>query len=124
MSVVMTDPVALFTFVLVNITITLGYLYLAIVVLPAIPVSLKRTKIGGVGFFLLCGLTHTDMALSALLHEHMSIGEMATSWQALAIHVPQAVCVWMFVTGLYLEVRSWNLVPVLRHPPDDSESLT
>lgn len=103
-------PIALFLFVLVNITITLGYVFLAATVVPKVPVTLVQTKVGGVGFFLLCGLTHTDMALSALFHPEMTMGEMATSWHMLAIHIPQAICVWLFVTGLYIEVGRWDFL--------------
>lgn len=114
-------PVLLLLFALANLTITLGYIYLALVVLPRIRVTLLQTKIGGVGFFLLCGLTHTDMALTALFDPDMSMGAMATSWHALAIHLPQAVCVWLFVTGLYIEVGQWGIVPPQKpsDPPPD-----
>lgn len=104
------DPVTLFAFAIVNVTITVGYLWLSVVVLPNLPLRLARTKIGGVGFFLLCGLTHTHMAVGVLIHPQMSVVEMATSWLSLAIHVPQAVCVWMFVTGMYIEIGYWGFV--------------
>ncbi len=109
------QPVWLFIFVLANLTIALAYLWLALAVLPSIPVKLTRTKIGGVGFFLLCGLTHAVMAISSILHPGMSMSEMATSWYSLAIHIPQAIAVWMFVTGLYIEIAHWGFVP---HTPE------
>lgn len=112
---------ALFLFVLANLAITLGYLYLAFTVVPKVPVTLKRTKIGGTGFFVLCGLTHTDMALSALFHSSMTLGQMMTSWHMLGIHVPQAICVWLFVTGLYIEVGRWAFLPTSSKPKPPQE---
>ncbi len=105
-------PSLLFLFVIANLIITMGYVYLALTIVPKLRVSLLRTKIGGVGFFVLCGLTHSDMAFMALFHPHMSMGDMAVSWHGLAIHIPQALCVWLFVTGLYIEIGAGTLTSV------------
>jgi hypothetical protein len=108
-------PLLLFLFLMANIAISFGYFYLAAFVIPSIRVQLMRTKIGGASFLFLCALTHLDMAFSGLFHPHMTMGEMAVQWHMLAIHLPQAVCVWMFVTGLYIEVGRWS-----RRPDDES----
>lgn len=101
-------PVLLLIFIVANVVIASAYIYLALTVMRRINVRLLSTRIGGIGFFGLCGLTHLEMAYNALAHSNVSFGMMDTSWYMLAIHVPQAVCVWMFVTGLYVEVDSWD----------------
>lgn len=103
------DPLLQFVFILANITITAGYAFVALMIVPKIQLTLRRTKIGGIGFFGLCGATHLHMAFTSVFHPHQTFGEMATSWPMLAIHIPQAVCVWVFVTGLYIELGSWAL---------------
>jgi hypothetical protein len=100
-------PILQFCFLLANVAITLGYLFLALRVIPNIRVNLRRTKIGGIGFFLLCGATHLHLAFGALFCPTMSLAHMSTSWLMLAIHIPQSICVWLFVTGLYIEVGDW-----------------
>lgn len=102
------NPLLLFVFVMANVLITCGYIYLAVQVVPRVRVTLRRTKIGGIGFFLLCAGTHLDMAYHALFYPGKSIQDMFISPEMLAIHVPQAVAVWLFVTGLYVEVGNWR----------------
>jgi hypothetical protein len=106
---VIENPLLQFVFVLTNIVIACGYVFVATKILPKIQVTLLRTKIGGVMFLSLCGATHLDMAYHALFEHGMTFAEMATSWHMLAIHIPQAVAVWLFVTGLYIEVGSWAI---------------
>jgi hypothetical protein len=106
---VIENPLLQFLFVMANIVITGGYAFVALKIVPKINITLLRTKIGGVGFFALCGATHLHMAYSSLFETDMSFGHMATSWLSLAIHLPQAIFVWMFVTGLYIEIGSWAL---------------
>mgnify|MGYP001561845456 CR=1 FL=1 len=109
-------PFAVFLFILANVTITAGYLYVAATVVPRVQMNLLRTKIGGVGFFVLCGITHMVMAVQTLTDSPMTAVMMASSWWSLAIHIPQAICVWLFVTGLYVEIGDTNasLRPRLR----------
>lgn len=73
-----------------NVIITAGYIWAARYVVPHLPVR-PVTFAGGIGFFLLCGLTHLEHAVHALfyrapvhLHDHL-------------IHAPQAVAVWVFL---------------------------
>lgn len=101
-------PLLLFIFVLVNLAITLGYLYLAVRIVPKVRLQLKRTIYGGIGFFVLCAITHLDLAASTLFAPDMTFGEMAGSWPMLLVHAAQAVAVWLFVTGLYVEVGDWG----------------
>jgi hypothetical protein len=101
------NPLLTFLFVLANLVITAGYLYLALKIVPKIHVTLKRTIYGGIGFFLLCGLTHLSLAGMSLFDPDMSFGDMAGSWPMMILHVAQAGCVWSFVTGLYIEIGNW-----------------
>ena len=102
------NVVLLFVFVIANLAITGGYAYLALAVVPKVAIEMRRTQLGGIGFFLLCGATHLGMAWTALVDEHYA--RMATSWHMLAVHVPQAVCVWLFVTGVFIETGNYGLL--------------
>lgn len=95
-------------FVVSNIGITLGYVFLAAVVVPRVTVRLRRTRIGGVGFFLLCGLHHLEGVAHVLFETDEGVGKVMLSNHMLLIDVPQAIFVWMFVTGLYLEMVRWG----------------
>ncbi len=120
-------PVADWLFALENFTITAGYLFVAARVAPLflrkVGVGYWSTRIGGIGFFLLCGLTHLQHGLMALFGG--SGKDMAAEPVSHLIHAPQAVAVWMFVIGLYLELTDVNWT--LREPrapgsPDRSAS--
>lgn len=102
-----THPLLLFVFIMANLAITLGYAFVALRIVPQMQVSLLRTKIGGVGFFGLCGATHLGMVYNALFEAKMTFAVMSSTWPMVAIHLPQAVCVWLFVTGLYIEIGDW-----------------
>ncbi len=88
-------------FIIANIVIVAGYLFLATRVAPFIKIEYWWTKAGGVGFFFLCALTHAGMAWMAYTaiaaHTHVSL-----LWTL--IHVAQAIAVWTFVLGLYKEL--------------------
>lgn len=86
-------------FIIANLVITAGYLFVALRIAPYFKVTYLYTKIGGIFFFILCGLTHAQMAYYAWTQTHHDY----TSWVSLAIHIPQAIAVWMFVLGLYRE---------------------
>lgn len=87
-------------FIIANLAITAGYLFVAFKIAPNFKVTKWYTKIGGVLFFLLCGMTHLQMAYHAWSGTHHSY----TSWVSLAIHIPQSIAVWMFVYGIYVEL--------------------
>lgn len=95
-------------FVAANLIIFLGYVFVAAVVVPRVTMRLKRTRWGGVVFFLTCGLTHLDMVYHYVFAESERIGDVYSEWHMLLIHVPQAIAVWAFVTGLYLELVRWG----------------
>jgi hypothetical protein len=94
-------------FALENTAIVLGYVFMAAVVAPLFlrreHIQCRATKVGGIGFFLLCGLTHTVLATRALFGSPMDKAMSGDLWMH-AIHAPQAIAVWVFVVGLYLEL--------------------
>lgn len=95
-------------FTIANLAITAGYVFLAAVVVPRVTVYLRRTRIGGIGFFLTCGLHHLDNVFHFLFQPTEQIREVYVESHMLYVDVPQAVFVWMFVTGLYLEFVRWG----------------
>lgn len=99
-------------FILANLAITSGYLFIAAFIAPNFKVRLLRTRIGGALFFLTCGLTHLEMALHAAFEPDRPFSEMFTSWHMFVIHTVQAASVWSFVTGLYREFVGlpWRVV--------------
>lgn len=124
----MIDDFITFLFAFANLAITAGYLYLALMVMPKVTLTMRMTKIGGIGFFLLCGLTHLEMAGHAMLGPDETFGEMARSLHMLVIHLPQSIAVWMFVTGLYIELVRWGpwsrkgKRPVVTSVPTDADT--
>ena len=83
-----------------NVGIFLGYVFVAAVVMPAMPVRLLVTKIGGALFFITCGLTHLELAIHSLREPPAA---SLVSWHMLVIHSVQVVAVWLFIAGLYQE---------------------
>jgi hypothetical protein len=59
----------------------------------------NQTRIGGLVFFFLCGCTHISLAIHAAFAIPI-IHHGALSWYMHAIHIPQGLSVWLFVTGL------------------------
>ena len=59
----------------------------------------NQTRLGGLLFFFLCGMTHVSLAIHAAFAIPM-IHHGALSWYMHAIHLPQGLSVWLFVTGL------------------------
>lgn len=89
-------------FVLVNLGIVAGYMFLAGVVVPRTNAQLRSTRWGGVVFFLTCGLTHLELAVHAAADQPITLADFE-SWHMLAVHVVQVIAVWFFVIGLYRE---------------------
>lgn len=95
-------------FIVSNVGITLGYIFMAAVVVPRVTLHLKRTRYGGIGFFLLCGLHHLDGVFHVIFQSTVPVGQVMVEWHMLLIDIPQAISVWAFVTGLYLELVKWG----------------
>lgn len=86
-----------------NIVILFGYLLAAILITvrrglrPFANRMRLRTWISGLGFFLLCGATHAEMALHTWMGERMIRGDGTVSWHMVTVHVVQAVAIWCFL---------------------------
>lgn len=105
----MTDnPVMTFWYVLSNVAILGGYLFMGCFVAPRVKVAFMATKIGGALFFILCGLTHLSLSYYTLYRgpdgHGMAEAGMASSPAMVLLHAAQAVAVWVFVVGLYVEL--------------------
>jgi hypothetical protein len=95
-------------FVASNLVIVLGYVFLAAVVVPRMTIRLNRTRWGGIVFFLTCALTHLDMIYHYVFASGQTISDVYGEPHMLLIHIPQAIAVWAFVTGLYAELVRWG----------------
>lgn len=95
-------------FITSNLVITFGYVFLAAVVMPRATVRLKRTRWGGIVFFVTCGLTHLEMIYHYAFAASEPVRDVYSELHMLLIHIPQAIAVWAFVTGLYLELVRWG----------------
>lgn len=95
-------------FVIANVAIALGYIMLAAIVIPRTTVRLWQTRLGGIGFFTLCGLHHLDNVLHLLLQPNSTVGQVYVQTHMLVIDIPQAICVYLFATGLYIEFVRWG----------------
>ncbi len=97
------EPSKLFLFILANVAIVAGYAFAAIFVAPRFRHLDMRTKVGGIGFFALCALTHVHIATTGTDH-----GSMSGSWFWVLEHLAQAVAVWVFLLGLYWWRGTWG----------------
>lgn len=102
------NDVSLWLEVAANVAIFAGYVFIALKVVPYVTVNLKRTRIGALGFFSLCGLHHLEGAVHLIVMPEENYHEAMLSWHMLLVDVPQAFFVWLFVTGLYLELVKWG----------------
>lgn len=98
----------LYFFVLENLAIVTGYAFLALFVVPRVSITLRRTRIGGIGFFLTCATTHLDQALHSAFEADEKYGTIAAEWHMLLVHGAQVLFVIMFVSGLYVEFVEWG----------------
>lgn len=103
-------------FVLANLGIFFGYVFLAAFVVPKVTVSLIRTRIGGVVFFLTCGLTHLELVYHVLFVPDLPVRQVLLSPHMIVLHGVQVIAVWAFVTGLYIEFVRWGPWAPLENP--------
>lgn len=86
-----------------NVIVFLGYVFTAGWIAPKFKVQTMVTKLGGVLFFLTCGLHHLENAYHVAFRPLESNAVMMTSWHMEIIDFLQAIAIWMFVLGLYFE---------------------
>jgi hypothetical protein len=99
-------PFLSFVYVLANVAISSAYAYLGVMVFRSKRIRLRGTRIGGVGFFAFGSIIRLDAAYNALTNGTLSFDSLDISWYVLGVHVPQVICVWMFITGLQVESAS------------------
>lgn len=113
----------LLMFVISNLGITLGYVLLGIFIVPKITVRLMRTRIGGVVFFLTCGLHHLEGVFHVLFQANEPVRHVMLQWHMLAIDVPQMFAVGLFVSGLYIELVTWGPWRTQEPPQSDQPDI-
>lgn len=93
-------------FYLSNLVIISGYLTAAMLITrrkgKAKDLSV-RSWLAGLSFFLLCGLTHVELAFHAFIGEPMIEADGSISWHMLAIHIPQGISIWAFLWAVQHE---------------------
>ena len=80
-----------------NFAIMVGYLVVAVGLLPYLQVRRRWLKVAVVTIFVTCSLTHGEMAVVALLGEHI------TTPFTVVNHSTQALSVWVAIVGFHLE---------------------
>lgn len=110
-------------FCFANACIVAGYGFVAIRVVPLLPVR-AITRYGAMVFFLMCALTHMDQIVHTLGNQSETWGEISGQAHMLFIHLPQALAVWVFAVGFFLDLdrlrqerRSTSVAAYVR--PDD-----
>ncbi len=76
-----------------NLAIVLGYFLVPVLWLPYLPLP-RWVFVGGVAFFVTCGLTHLWMAFN---HPHSDLMVLN--------HIVQAVAVHVFIVGFFIVLR-------------------
>lgn len=88
-----------FVFYLSNLVIVSGYLAAALVITRRKKGLSRAVRVAGLAFFLLCGLTHIELALHAYGETLIGV-DGGVSWHMLAIHIPQGLSIWAFLWAL------------------------
>jgi hypothetical protein len=89
-----------------NLVIVSGYLFASLLITRrkglAKGMSL-RAWLAGLSFFLLCGLTHVELAFHAFFNLRVINLDGTVDWHMLVIHIPQAASIWTFLWAMQLE---------------------
>lgn len=101
------------TAAIAGLVIVLSYWLIAVGVMPFFSTPRSMTRVGGVYFFMLCGLTHLEMSGHYLADDDLEVDGDLSSMHMAAIMIPQAVAVLMFAAGLYSDGRIGVDVPPL-----------
>lgn len=91
-------------FLIENVLILAGYVFVALKVAPILPVRLV-TRVGAVAFFVTCTLTHLEQAIHTLYSRGTTWGELASEAHMQVVHIPQAIAVWTFVSFFYFDLK-------------------
>jgi len=87
-------------FYLENLVIISGYLFAAIMITRRIAIAQDlswRSWFAGLSFFLLCGLTHAELAYHAFIAERIIHDDGSVDLHMHLVHIPQALSIWVFL---------------------------
>lgn len=59
--------------------------------------------LAGLSFFLLCGLTHLELAIHSYFNLRLINTDGTVDWHVLAVHIPQGISIWTFLITLQRE---------------------
>lgn len=109
-----------FVFYVSNMVIVSGYLFAALQIARRRfgPTQLRRrARASGLAFFLLCGLTHLELALHAAIGDRIVTDTGGVDWHMHAIHIPQAFSIWLFLWAMW-PAKSAPLEGAAAPPPE------
>ncbi len=89
-----------------NLIIVSGYLFASALITRRKGIAKgmsMRAWLAGLSFFLLCGLTHVELAFHAFFNLRVINLDGSVDWHMLLIHIPQAVSIWAFLWAMQLE---------------------
>lgn len=104
-------PVLTFAFVLANIVSTLGWLFLAGVVVPKVKLYSRLIKFSAMTTFGLSAVAHLAFALVVLFDPDRSAVQQAASPPVLLVQVGIAISMWLVLAGIFVQVGSYGLTP-------------
>ncbi len=98
-----------------NLIIVSGYLFASMLITRRKGIAKDmstRAWIAGLSFFLLCGLTHVELAIHAFFNLRVIELDGTVDWHMLLIHIPQAVSIWTFLWAMQLEGPPGEVAPI------------
>ena len=97
-----------------NLIIVSGYLFASLLITRRKGMARGmswRAWFAGLSFFLLCGLTHVELAIHAFFNLRVINLDGTVDWHMLAIHIPQAASIWVFLWAMQLEGEPGTVPP-------------
>ncbi len=82
-----------------------------------------RVWLAGLSFFLFCGLTHVELAIHAFFNLRIINLDGTVDWHMLAIHIPQAASIWLFLWASATEKGQDDDLPLEGLAPPSDEEL-
>jgi fucose 4-O-acetylase-like acetyltransferase len=114
-------PLALFIFSCANLIVALVFIYLGVLVYRRVGVG-RTTKTAGVAFNILAAFTHIAYGMRALFDSQRSFGDGAAQWFVVATHTLMAVCGAVFISGVFVQIGVWGLLPARKDKAPDVTS--
>jgi hypothetical protein len=89
-----------------NVVIVSGYIFASMLITRRKGIAKDMTWqawVAGLSFFLLCGLTHVELAIHAFFNRRVINVDGTVDWHMLLIHIPQAASIWAFLWSMSVE---------------------